>query len=484
MADRTLYTLYMCVWKNIHLLDLYQSGPFDKYYNKQMKQTLQQDIITHFSARVPLYASYPPVNYFHDNIDKFIQGRWLRQVASDEPISLYVHIPFCKQICWFCACRTQGITSLGPLHLYVQALCQELNLISESLPQYPNLIRLSLGGGTPTILPADLATKLLEKIFTVFKPSANFEFSVEIDPTDASEDVLQTFANFGMNRASIGVQDFEPTVQTAIGRKQSYGETQNVIKILRRSKVKNLNVDLIYGLPYQTKASFKRTLAKVAALDPDRIALCGFAYVPWMSKRQVMINTTLLPDNQARFELFVQGQKFFVEKGFMPIGIDHFSKPHDGLAKAAKQGRLQRDFQGYTEDTSSVLIGVGASSISKFPQGYVQNHPITSDYTQSIFQSGPIICKGYVLNDHDKLIAKLIESLMCYFAVSSSQLISEFPQQKTEIQIALCKLKERFSEVCSYESGQLIIYPEARGMIRVIANYLDKFSTKINPTQS
>ena len=251
-----------------------------------------------FDAKVPRYTSYPPANHFQKNIGSQNQEEWLQTLPVNDDISIYVHIPFCRRICWFCACRTQGTKTLRPIENYIKILKKEISAVSAKMPQSIKMAKLHLGGGTPTLLSSETMKSLLETIFENFDQTETFEFSVEIDPTEAQAEVLNTLINFGLNRASIGVQDFNPKVQNAIGRKQSFKQTKEVINYLREKKVPSLNIDLLYGLPHQTLESYKKTLEKVLLLEPDRLAIYGYAHVPWMSKRQTLIIDTDLPNNE------------------------------------------------------------------------------------------------------------------------------------------------------------------------------------------
>jgi len=301
-----------------------------------------------FDAKVPRYTSYPPANHFVDPVGQRHQKEWLGAVPDGSDVSIYIHIPFCKRLCWFCACRTQGTKTLRPVDAYVAYLRREIHMVRELMPAHTKMARLHLGGGTPTILSPDTMTLLLGDVFDAFEKSDTFEFSVEIDPTDASHALLTTLIDHGMNRASLGVQDFAPDVQQAIGRPQTLDQTRDVVDFLRSSGVTALNLDLLYGLPHQTIESFSHTLNHVIDLKPDRLAIYGYAHVPWMSKRQVMIKDDDLPDSETRFELAQLAAKRLQNEGFQTIGIDHFARPGDGLAKAQKVGEVRRNFQGYT----------------------------------------------------------------------------------------------------------------------------------------
>ncbi|WP_370402310.1 oxygen-independent coproporphyrinogen III oxidase [Sulfitobacter sp. JB4-11] len=431
-----------------------------------------------FDARVPRYTSYPPANHFEQGIGPRYQSEWLKTVPNGSEVSVYIHIPFCKRLCWFCACRTQGTKTMRPVDAYVEVLRQEIARARQSLPRGIRMGRLHLGGGTPTILRPETMRLLLETVFDAFQTAEGFEFSVEIDPTEASDALLETLVGFGMNRASIGVQDFEPTVQEAIGRLQSLEQTQRVIHFLRRHDVKSLNLDLLYGLPHQTPETFAKTLAHVTKMKPDRLAIYGYAHVPWMSKRQVMIKTEDLPGAEARFRLAEMAHDVFTQQGYNAIGIDHFALPSDSLSDAAARGRLRRNFQGYTDDQSETLVGFGASAISRFHQGYVQNATATSAYQERINAGGFAGHKGYRMEEQDLLIARAVEDLMCRFVFREKDLCAAYPEFAPNIHKTAIRLMTRFPDVFFISDAGLEMRPDAHPLVRVIASFIDQFTSE------
>ncbi|GLT09200.1 coproporphyrinogen III oxidase, anaerobic 1 [Sulfitobacter porphyrae] len=431
-----------------------------------------------FDARVPRYTSYPPANHFQNDFGQRHQVDWLRAVPQDRDISVYVHIPFCKRLCWFCACRTQGTRTLRPVDAYVAILLKEIETIRRTLPPGIRMARLHLGGGTPTILPCGTMSALLNALFTAFERSADFEFSVEIDPTEAPDDLLQLLIDAGMNRASVGVQDFARPVQQAIGRSQSLSQTRHVIDLMRSQGVASLNLDLLYGLPHQTSLSFGQTLRHVARMRPDRLAIYGYAHVPWMSKRQIMIKAADLPDNETRFALAEQARAAFLAEGYDSIGIDHFALPSDSLSRAAVTGRLRRNFQGYTDDQGETLIGLGASAISRFPGGYMQNATATSAYQDRVTSSGLAAHKGYGMTAQDQLIARIIEDLMCRFVYDEAALRDSFPEQAALIRQTGISLMTRFTDVFYISEAGLKMRIDTRPLVRVIASHVDAFASE------
>lgn len=430
-----------------------------------------------FDLRVPRYTSYPPANHFRAGEGQRHQHDWLSAVRDGEAISLYIHIPFCKRLCWFCACRTQGTRTLRPVETYLRTLLKEITEVRKLLPNV-RLSRLHLGGGTPTILSCKLMRLLLDAVFAAFERDDDCEFSVEIDPTEASDPLLKTLVDYGLNRASIGVQDFSPLVQAAIGRQQSVAETRHVIDFLRDQGVPSINVDLLYGLPCQTPESFDATLEHVLALSPDRLAIYGYAHVPWMSKRQVMIDEEALPDTHVRFALAERARLAFEAAGYTAVGIDHFSRPTDSLARAQGEGRLRRNFQGYTDDTDETLIGLGASAISQFRGGYVQNAVATSAYHERIAAGGLAGHRGYEMTALDRLVARMVEDLMCSFAFRPKALAADFPQQTAEIERTRLQLIEQFGDVLNKIDGDYVLPAPAQPLARIVAHALDTFSTQ------
>ncbi|UWR25858.1 oxygen-independent coproporphyrinogen III oxidase [Sulfitobacter sp. S223] len=431
-----------------------------------------------FDARVPRYTSYPPANHFQEGEGLKHQNDWLQSVPDGSDVSVYIHIPFCKRLCWFCACRTQGTKTMRPVDAYVDILRKEITGVRATLAPGIKMSRLHLGGGTPTILSAQTMSTLLREVFDAFEPAENFEFSVEIDPTEAEKPLLQTLIDFGLNRASLGVQDFAPEVQAAIGREQSLEQTETVIDFLRSNGVSSLNLDVLYGLPHQTLESFSETLSHVIALQPDRLAIYGYAHVPWMSKRQVMIREEHLPDPMARFALAEFAEKMFTENGYEPVGIDHFAKPGDSLALASKEGRLHRNFQGYTDDQSPTLLGFGASAISKFAQGYAQNAPATFAYQERINATGFASFKGFEMCTDDALMARVIEDLMCRFTFDEKTLCQAFPDHREAIRAMAVSLMQKFSDVFFISGEGLKLKPEAYPLVRVVAGYVDSRTSK------
>ncbi|MEZ5721713.1 MAG: oxygen-independent coproporphyrinogen III oxidase [Paracoccaceae bacterium] len=428
-----------------------------------------------FDARVPRYTSYPTAPQFKPGVGGDLVSRWISEIPEGSSVSLYVHVPFCRRLCWFCACRTQGTQTAEPVAAYVGTLKKELALIKAVLPRGVTLEHLHWGGGTPTLLEPQMIADLAGAIFDVAPLAEGAQFSVEIDPTEIDDARLDALAAAGLNRASIGVQDFDPMIQEVIGRPQSYEVTKEAVDGLRARGIRSLNVDLLYGLPHQTDARITDSVNKVISLGPDRIALFGYAHVPWMSKRQQLIPTDALPTPEARLELYNVARDLFVGAGMEEIGIDHFARPDDGLAVAHRNGTMHRNFQGYTEDKSPALIPVGASSIGRFPQGYAQNEPATSKYQERIRAGSLATAKGHVFAGDDLVRARIIELLLCDFRADLRAVAAENDVAPDGVLAMADGLHEALPGTTTLEDGVLTILDDARPLARIIARYFDAY---------
>ncbi|MEX0369080.1 MAG: oxygen-independent coproporphyrinogen III oxidase [Tateyamaria sp.] len=421
-----------------------------------------------FDARVPRFTSYPPANWFSEDVDATTVRAWQSDAPKDAEISVYVHIPFCRRLCWFCACRTQGTRNDAPLAPYVERVLAEARATRMGFTNSVRSKRLHLGGGTPTILSAPLLDKLLRGLDGIWNLGNLDEFSVEVDPTDVGPNRLAALRAHGLSRASLGIQDFDPQVQKAIGRAQSRDLTASVVNQLRDLGVDALNFDLLYGLPFQTEKTLAATLDAALDMGPGRIALFGYAHVPWMSKRQSLIPSDALPQPERRLALFDLARRTLLGRGYVQIGIDHFARPDDALAQAFFDKRLTRSFQGYTDDTAPYLVGLGASAISTYPQGFAQNIPVTGKYAAQIDAGQPAVWRGYALSDRDHLKADLVEQLMCYHAAT----LSDAQIADPVILAGVDHIVDRFGDAVSWNGATLSIVRWAHPLVRLIAGTL------------
>ena len=440
-----------------------------------MEQESQLARLGLFDARVPRYTSYPTAPHFGEAVTSRLFAKWIEAIPAGGEISLYLHVPFCRRLCWFCACRTQGTSSDDPVIAYVETLKAEIALLKRHLAPGVRLSRLHWGGGTPTLLQPGLIRDLAGTILDAVPMGPGAEFSVEIDPDEVDAPRLDALAAAGMNRASIGVQDFDPEIQKTIGRIQPYELTRDVAAMIRDRGVHSLNADILYGLPHQSPSRIADSVQKLLSLSPDRVALYGYAHVPWMSRRQQMIPSDTIPTPQERLRLFETAARLFEWDGYEAIGIDHFAKPTDSMAIAARAGTLRRNFQGYTDDTSEVLVGLGASSISRFPQGFAQNVSGTSDYTKAVRAGHFTTHRGHVFAGEDRLRGRIIEALMCDFRVSSAELIRDFGATEAQLAPMFAAAKAQFGDMVSLTPEGLAIPPRARPLTRIIARAFDAY---------
>ncbi|WFE75480.1 oxygen-independent coproporphyrinogen III oxidase [Roseinatronobacter sp. S2] len=429
-----------------------------------------------FDARVPRYTSYPTAPQFQSRLRGDTIANWIQQIQPDSEISLYLHVPFCRRLCWFCACRTQGTSSDAPVLSYIESLRMELELLRAILPEGVRLSRLHWGGGTPTLMPAAQMRELAAHVFDIAPMAEGGEFSVEIDPNEIDDARLDALADAGMNRASIGVQDFDPEIQKIIGRDQSFEITKQAVDGLRARGIVSLNADILYGLPHQTPKRISDSVQKLLSLNPDRVALYGYAHVPWMARRQQMIPSETLPRPEERLELFDTARRLFMWDGYDEIGIDHFARPHDSMAKAAAAGTLRRNFQGYTDDTSPVLIGLGASSISRFPQGYAQNAPATADWKKYVHAGQFATSRGHVFTPADIWRGRAIESLMCDFMINRAELVQGFGANTSDVDALFDLAVTKYGAFVKRTPEGLEIPTEGRPLARMIATLFDEYA--------
>ena len=418
-----------------------------------------------FDRKVPRFTSYPPATHFTPAVGPEAVARWQGAMPDGAETSIYVHIPFCRRLCWFCACRTQGVKTDSPLEPYVASVLAEARSARARMPDRVAVRRLHLGGGTPTILSSNRLDQLLAGLDQIFGLGGLEEFSVEIDPMEVDRERLTVLKSFGLNRASLGVQDFDPAVQAAIGRTQPFSQTAAVAGDLRALGIDAINIDLLYGLPYQTTASLSDTLEKTRELSPSRLALYGYAHVPWMSKRQTLIPTEALPGAEDRFRQFELARKTLTIKGYRQIGIDHFALPDDGLSRALDERRLGRNFQGYTDDRAPWLVAFGASAISRYPEGFAQNEPTTNTYRKIVSGGGDPVSRGYALTRADRMDAAMVEQLMCYHEVD----VAALPDGREAARDRLSILAASCPEALRFENDRLSMEGWALPLVRILA---------------
>ena len=435
-----------------------------------------RDRLLRLGAAVPRYTSYPTAPHFHDGIGEATYRDWLSQVPDGAPVSLYIHIPFCDRLCWFCGCHTKHTLKYEPVEAYLRVVEREIGLLAEAIGKRVELRELHLGGGSPSLVKSGDMASIARHLREAFDFTGQSRISVEIDPSDLDAGDTSGLEALGMNRASIGVQDFDPVVQKAINRIQTFDDTARVAKALRKAGAKSLNMDALYGLPHQNTQTMLKTLEQVVSLRPDRVAMFGYAHVPWMKTHQRLIDEASLPGIEERFEQAVAAGDFLENAGYRRIGIDHFALPTDSLAIAAEEGRLRRNFQGYTDDPCEVLLGLGCSSIGRLPQGYVQNITATGNYMAAINKGDLAVAKGIEFTQDDCIRSRVIEMVMCDFRIDAGMLFNEFGEAAAGVVEEAANLCRTDSDGLVEQSGKDLVIPEsARPFARSVAARFDTY---------
>ncbi|MBX7157792.1 MAG: oxygen-independent coproporphyrinogen III oxidase [Verrucomicrobiae bacterium] len=382
--------------------------------------TVDWKLIAKYDTSGPRYTSYPTAPQFteeftaHD-LQETIHNANLQ--LNPPPLSLYFHLPFCESVCFFCGCNVTFTADRSRPHAYTQTLIQEMDLVKPLLQKRQKVHQLHWGGGTPTFFSPDQLNYLGEGIYQRFSFAENAEIGLEIDPRETKEEHLKVLSELGFNRLSMGIQDFDPTVQKAINRNQPETMTRNIIESAREHGFQSISVDLIYGLPHQSEKTFAKTLEKIIQLNPDRIALFNFAYLPEMIRHQKAIASDALPSAAEKFAILRRAITRFGEAGYRYIGMDHFAKPHDTLCQAQDQGTLSRNFQGYTTHGDCDLYAFGVSAISQIQNVYAQNQKNIHDYTKALANHQFATQRGIRLTPDDLLRREIIMTLMCHFSL-------------------------------------------------------------------
>ena len=433
------------------------------------------ELATKLSQPVPRYTSYPTAPHFHAGIDQHQYEAWLQDLPPNARISLYLHLPFCDRLCWFCGCHTKQINRYSPITTYLEALAAEIRRVGALVGNRP-VTAIHWGGGSPSLLEPDDIAATSRILRDAFAFSADVEFSVELDPNDMASEKYDAWAAAGLTRASIGVQDFNPQVQAAINRIQTYEQTRHVVQSVRSVGVRSLNIDMLYGLPHQTVAGAADTARQVASMRPERVALFGYAHVPWMKKHQGMIDEKALPDSTQRYLQSQAAAAELVAHGYERIGFDHFALAHDRLAVASRTGRLRRNFQGYTADQHDALIGLGASAIGRLPQGYVQNVVSTHEYQRRAMDGAGATERGVALTRDDHVRGYAIERLLCDFSLDFAALRTMFGADANPvIEDAVAIALNDEHGIARLLPGRLEVADHGRPFVRSIAAGLDAY---------
>lgn len=441
---------------------------------------MNQDLIKKYNIPSPRYTSYPTVP--HWNVKEFDKKEHLKRLKAsflkdkEEGISLYIHLPYCESLCTYCGCNkriTKNHKVEGP---YIQAVLKEWRMYVDVLGEKPKLAELHFGGGTPTFFSPENLTVLMDGILehTTFNEKA--EFSFEGHPNGTTYQHLKALKKKGFKRMSLGVQDFDPVVQTTINRIQTFTQVRTATENARALGYDSVNFDLIYGLPKQTLKGLKDTFDKVLALQPDRIAFYSYAHVPWKSPSQRGYDESDLPGETMKIELYNAGREKLMKAGYVEIGMDHFAKPDDGLAIAAENGTIHRNFMGYTTSKNDTLIGLGVSSISDAWSSLAQNPIVVEAYIEWIENGELPLVKGHLHSERDLEIRKTILELMCTFNCNL-----KYVKDSHELEAIVQRLSEHLADdLLTVDADGISVKPEGRAFIRTICMALDDYvwSTK------
>lgn len=441
---------------------------------------MPRDITGYLTERVPRYTSYPTALHFVPAVDGAAYCSWLLALPERARLSLYLHIPFCQSLCWYCGCHTKAPGHRDAIDRYVAVLEREIDLVADCLAAPRPVVHIHWGGGTSTIIGPRAFAQVMDLLRRRFAVDAQAEIAVEIDPRRLDREMAEALAAAGVNRASLGVQSFDPLVQRAVNRVQSLDQTRAAGVALHDAGIRRLNIDLLYGLPHETTASCRDTAAAALTLEPDRFAVFGYAHVPAMKRHQQLIDAAALPGPGERLRQEQAIAEVLVAAGFRRIGLDHYARPDDALARIQSEGRLRRNFQGYTDDPADALIGIGASAIGELPQGYVQNAPELSRWWDAVNAGRLATARGVALDTDDRLRRDVIERLMCDLTVDVAVVLRRHGLPTDNLDAALRSLEPLAADSLIRIAGRVVtVLEESRPLLRCVAA---AFDADFNPT--
>ncbi len=444
-----------------------------------MTSHFDPDLIRAYDVNGPRYTSYPTANLFTEDLPGDALDRALEGLPENAPLSLYLHVPFCATICYYCACNKIITANRAHAVAYLTRLYREMAMLAPRLPGGHRIEQLHFGGGTPTYLSNEQFAEVFENLgrsFTLLD-GAERDYSIEIDPRTVDPDRIAFLTGLGITRMSLGIQDFDPDVQLAVNRLQSETDTAAIMEAARQNGVTSLSVDLIYGLPKQAPDRFGRTLDRIIHLSPDRISLYSYAHLPERFKTQRQIRTGDLPNAETKLRLLQLAVERLTDAGYVHVGMDHFAKPSDELVVAQQNGGLHRNFQGYTTHGHCDLIGLGISAISSVGNLYCQNAKTLDGYSQAIDAGRHPTERGLLLTEDDRMVRALIGELMCHFRL-------DIPAFETDWQIGLSEAfpdawpkLEALAEdgLITLSDERLQVTPEGRYLIRNVAMAFDRY---------
>jgi oxygen-independent coproporphyrinogen-3 oxidase len=425
---------------------------------------------------VPRYTSYPTAPNFSPVVNANVYSSWLAGLPENSTLSIYLHIPYCRDLCRYCGCNTKATHKQKPIETYAKLIVEETALVARHTGRR-KVTHLHWGGGTPSILGSDLFKFVADELARHFDLSAVCEHAIELDPRYLAQPMVRTLRNVGVNRASLGVQDFSPQVQQAVGRIQPFSLVKDAVAMLHEFGIDKINLDLMYGLPGQTTSDVSQTVILAHELQPQRIAVFGYAHVPWFRPQQRLIDKSALPCAPERMAQAAAAHETLLRFGYEPIGLDHYARSDDRLVIAAKTGRLHRNFQGYTVDDADALIGLGASAISRLPEGFAQNAPNVAGYSRAISARKLATVKGIGISADDRVRGQIIERLMCDMAVDLGTIAQVFgidiDRNFSEVLTSLEPLRDNGS--LQIDGQHIRITEKGRPFARIVASAFDTY---------
>ena len=442
---------------------------------------VDMETVRRFDRPGPRYTSYPTAVEFHEGVgEEAYHERLARANGSgrSEPLSLYAHLPFCEHRCLFCGCHVVITPHMPVAEKYLGYVKKEVDLVADLLKDRREVVQMHWGGGTPTYFSPDQLTDLFGRFKEHFHFVEGAELAIEVDPRVTSKAHLDCLVELGFNRLSMGVQDLTPEVQTAITRDQTYEQTADLMEYARKvGFTEGINLDLIYGLPKQELETFETNLDQVLGLRPDRVAVYSFAFVPWIKGHQKKLDKETLPSADLKLQLYLKAMERFLEAGYEPIGMDHFALPEDELAVAAREGRLSRNFMGYTVMPASDMVAVGVSGIGEVQGAFFQNRKKLSTYYESLDAGRLPVEKGYVLDEDDRIRQHVIRQIMCNFWIAKADVAERFNIDFDQyFQRALASLKEvEEAGFIELEDGGLRVKEEGRLFVRNVCMAFDRY---------
>lgn len=436
---------------------------------------LTESLLVHASRNLPRYTSYPTALAFQPAPDDTLTRGWLDAIQPTDALSIYVHVPFCERLCWYCGCHTSVPNGYDRIADFLGHLAGEMALWSDALPTHAGVDHVHFGGGSPNSLSRADFSGLLASISRRFSLRPGAEVAVELDPGHLDGDFARGLGAAGVTRASLGVQTFDPEVQRLVNRIQPFERVEAAVADIRRGGVKAVNFDMMYGLPGQTSGNVAASLRTALSLAPDRVALFGYAHVPWMKKHQAMIRQEDLADVAGRWSQAEAAEAVLLDHGYVRIGMDHFAHPDDPMATQRANGGLRRNFQGYTDDPAAVLIGLGPSAISAFPQGYAQNASRVDHWAAAVGKGRLPVARQLATTPEDRLRATVIERLMCDLEVDVGAACLDYGCAVTALDDSLIAARALSGDGLCTVIGRLIrVSPEISRLVRVVAACFDE----------